>query len=145
MRTYGFRVWQAEADNEQLAKKGRQTPAADMRLAVAESQLSMKFSRSIKLRLLVAASALVLAGCSSPDLLVLDANGNPLSGAKVVGTSLSMSGKTTMSNKRGEARIPWSIQETKWVSVYKDGFVPIENVSVDQKRPIVIKMRRTNG
>src|SRR5579883_2328640 len=105
----------------------------------------MKFSRSIKLLLFVATSALFMVGCSSPDLLVLDANGNPLSGAEVVGASLSMSGKATISNKRGEVRIPWSLQEIKWVSVYKDGFVPVENISVDQKRPIMIKMRRTNG
>ena len=105
----------------------------------------MKVLHSIKLSLFVAASALVLAGCSTPDLLVLDSNGNPLSDAKVVGASLSMSGKTTISDRRGEAKIPWSIQETKWVSVYKDGFIPVENISVDQKRPILIKMRRTNG
>lgn len=103
----------------------------------------MKVLHSIKLPML--ASALVLAGCSAPDLLVLDSKGNPLPDAKVVGTSLSMSGKTTMSNRRGEAKIPWSIQETKWVSVYKEGFVPVENISVDQKKPIIIKLRRTNG
>lgn len=43
-----FTVWQAEADDEQLAKKGRQLPAAEMRPAVPKSLLAfMRRSRAI--------------------------------------------------------------------------------------------------
>jgi len=86
-----------------------------------------------------------LTGCSSPDVIVLDGNGKPIPDAKIVGASLSIGGQTAFANKKGEANIPWAVQETKWISIYKDGYRPVEHVDVAQKKPIVVKMTKTNG
>ncbi len=92
-----------------------------------------------------ALTALLLVGCSSPDLLILDSSGKAIEGAKVVGTSLSIGGQTTFSDKKGRASIPSGVQPTKWISVYKDGFAPVVNIDVAQTRPIVVRMQRKNG
>jgi hypothetical protein len=106
----------------------------------------MKISCSIKLPLLaIVVSGSVLAGCSSPDLLIVDSSGKPIAGAKVVGASLSIGGQSTQSDDKGRANIPSAVQPTKWVSVYKEGFRPVENIDIDQKKPIVVKMIKTNG
>src|SRR6267142_7015357 len=82
--------------------------------------------------------ALFLAGCSSPDLIIVDTNGKPIAGAKIVGASLSIGGQSTISDKNGQAKIPSAVQETKWVSIYKDEFRAVENIDVAQKKPIVV-------
>jgi len=101
--------------------------------------------RSIKLWVPVVLSALLLAGCSNPDLIIMDTTGRPIAGAKIVGTSLSIGGQSSTSDVKGHAKIPWAVQETKWISVSKDGFRPAENIDVSQKKPIVVKMTKTNG
>jgi hypothetical protein len=100
---------------------------------------SRKFTRSPIVALV---SVLLLASCSGPDLVIVDSAGKPVADAKVVGASLSMAGQATLSDRKGRARIPWSVQATKWVSVYKDGFNPVENIDIAQKKPIVVKMTR---
>ena len=92
----------------------------------------------------VVLSALLLVG-AGPDLVIVDPGGKPIEGAKVVGASFSISGQTTFSDKRGHASIPSTVQPTKWVSVYKDGFTPVEHIGIDKKKPIVISMTKTNG
>jgi len=101
----------------------------------------MKTSLGLYVLLLTAA----LTGCSSPDVIVVDTNGRPLADAKIVGASLSVGGQTAFANKKGEAKIPWAVQETKWISIYKEGYRPVENVNVAQKKPIVVKMTKTDG
>lgn len=93
-------------------------------------------------RTLLIAGALLLAGCSKPELIVLDSSGIPLQGAKVVGTSLSVSGQATFTDKGGKAHIPRAVQETKWISIFKPGYVPVQNLNVGQKKPIVIRMTK---
>lgn len=93
----------------------------------------------------IVSSALLLAGCSGPDLVIVDSGGKPIEGAKVVGASLSVSGQATFSDKRGHASIPSPVQPTKWVSVYRDGFSPVEHIGIAQKKPIVVSMTKTNG
>ena len=94
---------------------------------------------------LFTAGALVLAGCAKPDVIVLDTTGNPVPGANVVGTSLSISGQATFTDKWGKAQIPKAVQETKWISIYKHGYIPIENIPAAQKKPIVIRIARTTN
>jgi len=101
--------------------------------------------RSIKRLVPVVMSALLLAGCSNPDLIITDATGKPIAGAKIVGTSLSIDGQSSTSDRKGHAKIPWAVQQTKWISVSKDGFRAVENIDVAQKKPIVVKMTKTNG
>jgi hypothetical protein len=103
----------------------------------------MKASRHLTFFLCALAAA--LTGCSGPDVIVLDSNGKPIADAKIVGASLSIGGQTTFANKRGEAKIPWAIQETKWISIQKDGYQPVEHVDAAQKKPIVVKLTKTNG
>ena len=105
--------------------------------------LSMKVSQFPAALVLVLAAT--LTGCSNPDVIVLDANGKPVANAKIVGASLSMGGQTTFANKKGEAKIPWAIQETKCISIQKEGYQPVEHVDATQKKPIVVKLTKTNG
>jgi hypothetical protein len=105
----------------------------------------MNSLRSIKLSALVFISAVLLAGCSNPDLIITDTTGKPIAGAKIVGSSLSIGGQSSASDRKGHAKIPWAVQETKWISVSKEGFRPVENIDAAQKKPIVVKMTKTNG
>jgi hypothetical protein len=88
------------------------------------------------------AGALLFAGCSKPDLIVLDTTGNPVQGARVVGASLSVGGQATFTDRWGKAQIPGAVQETKWISIYKHGYIPVENITATQKKPIVIRMNK---
>jgi hypothetical protein len=102
----------------------------------------------LKSGVLAVLSAFLLAGCSNSDLVIVDSGGQPIEGAKVVGASLSMwgqtLGQTSFSDKKGRARIPNGAQPTKWVSIYKDGFTPVENIDVSQPKPIPVKMQAKN-
>jgi len=91
------------------------------------------------------AAAATLTGCSGPDVIVVDTHGKPVPDAKIVGASLSIGGQTTFANNKGEAQIPWAIQETKWISIQKEGYQPVEHVDAAQKKPIVVKLTKTNG
>lgn len=110
-------------------------------------QISHEPARASDLKLvmlLVLAAALLLCGCSKPDLIIMDKNGKPVAGAMVVGTSFSIGGQTTYSDSKGHAKIPWAVQETKWISVSKEGFSSVQNIDVAQKKPIVITLVSTN-
>ena len=85
---------------------------------------------------------LSLVGCAGPDLIVLDSSGAPVEGAKIVGTSLSISGQTSYSDEKGCANIPSAVQQTKWISIYKKGYLPAENIDASQTKPIVIKLAK---
>jgi len=105
---------------------------------------------TIALASLVGVAALLLAGCTHHDLLIVGYSGQPIAGAKVVGISPSMGGPgpnggpSTTSNAKGQAAIPWAVQETAWISVYKDGFDPVEHIDIGNhpERPIVIRMNK---
>jgi len=83
---------------------------------------------------------LLFAGCSGPDVIVTDPSGKPVDGAKVTGTSLSIGGQFTMTNAKGEAQIPRSAQETKWLAITKAGYTSVERIDTGQPRPIVVKL-----
>ena len=91
------------------------------------------------------ACLLSLVGCAGPDLIVLDSSGAPVEGAKIVGASLSIGGQTGYSDKQGHADIPGAVQPTKWISIYKPGYLPVENIDVSQTKPIVIKLTKEKG
>lgn len=85
-------------------------------------------------------SMLLLAGCSRPDVIVTDQSGKPIEGARVTGTSLTISGQLTMTNAKGEAQIPRSVQETKWLTITKPGYTGVEWIDLSQSKPIVVKL-----
>jgi hypothetical protein len=100
--------------------------------------------KALYLSLLLAAAA-TLTDCSSPDVIVVDTNGKPVPDAKIVGASLSIGGQATFANKKGEAKIPWAIQDTKWISIQKEGYQPVEHIDAAQRKPIVVKLTKRNG
>ena len=82
-----------------------------------------------------------LAGCKSSDVRVTDSSAKPIEGAIITGTSLSISGQTTHTDKNGFAKIPRTGQETQWISVAKAGYVPVDHIDVKQKKPIRIVLK----
>jgi len=83
---------------------------------------------------------LLLFGCTAPDVIVTDTNGRPVEGARLTGTSLSVGGQFTMTNAKGEAQIPRSAQETKWLAITKAGYTGAEWIDAGQPKPIVVKL-----
>ena len=81
-----------------------------------------------------------LIGCKTPELVIVDQAGAPVEGARVVGTSLSMSGHSSCSDGRGLAKIPHAVQETKWISVSKNGYISVSGVDVSQEKPIIVEL-----
>jgi len=72
-----------------------------------------------------------------PDVVVKDLSGAPIEGAKIVAHSLSMSGLTTYTDSRGQARVPSSIQATKWITVSKAGYQS-RWMELDATNPMVV-------
>ena len=83
---------------------------------------------------------MVVSACSSrPDIVVTDGLGKPIAGATVTGTSLSIGGQATTTDRHGHADIPWAIQTTEWIGVSKPGYESVHGVSVrDREKPIRI-------
>ena len=52
--------------------------------------------------------------------------------------------KAPSRTEKGQAKIPWAVQETKWISIYKDGFSPVENIDVAQEKPIIVRLAKRN-
>ncbi len=73
---------------------------------------------------------LFVFGCSTKKVLVTDQYGTPLEGAKVIGTSLSISGAQSTTNKKGIAPVPMSAQPPVWLTVSKEGYNTRENIDL---------------
>jgi hypothetical protein len=86
--------------------------------------------------------SLVLIGCGKPDVIVKDETGIPIQGAKVIGISLSIQGQSSETDKQGEAKIPKTTQESKWIVVQKEGFFDSEQFDVSQPKPILITLKK---
>lgn len=85
-----------------------------------------------------------VSGCRSPQIIVRDVSGNPIEGAKVTGTSLSIGGQYSLTNEKGYAKIPKAVQPTKWISVSKEGYADVEYIDINQPRPILIYLSPQN-
>ncbi len=94
----------------------------------------------IAIRLAGLFSMLLFVGCAGPDVIVTDQSGKPIEGAQVTGTSLSIGGGFTITNAKGEAQIPRSVHQTKWLAITKPGYVSVEWIDPSQPRPIVVKL-----
>ena len=92
------------------------------------------------IRLLALLTLLVAVGCSRP-VIVVDGSGKPVQDANVEPVSLSMNGSPTKTDAAGIAEISSSVgpQETKWVSVEKVGFDPVQ-VAVPAKWPLRVTL-----
>ena len=86
----------------------------------------------------------IAAGCNnSPEIIITDTDGRPVEGAVIFGTSLSIRGQKTRSDSRGFAKIPRSVQKTKWISVEKAGYITITKIDVDKEKPIRIILQKS--
>ena len=94
---------------------------------------------------LVIAMILFASGCAGrPDIIVSEVSGDPVPGATITGTSLSISGQTSRTDARGRADIPWSIQGTKWIAVHKAGYQGVSGIDVERTgRPIRVVLSRS--
>lgn len=72
-----------------------------------------------------------------PDVIVRDASGKPIEAAKIVAHSLSMSGLAAYTDAQGRARVPTSIQTTRWIDVSKTGFQS-RRLELDSTNPMII-------
>ena len=93
-------------------------------------------------KLTILGPLLFTIGCSEPDLVVVDAVGNPIRGAIVTGTSPSIAGQQTRTDQNGHADIPVGIQKTKWIAVSKPGYTPVTGIDVNQSRPIRVPLQK---
>ena len=84
---------------------------------------------------------LLLGGCQ-PDVIVKDEKGKPISGASVAPISLSINYKKVITDKKGHASIDFKVQEVKWVTVSKEGYISSENILYERKKPIVILLKK---
>ena len=89
--------------------------------------------------MLVLVLPLTLAAGTGPDLIVVDSTGAPIKGARVVGVSMSTSGRTTCTDERGHAQIPNAPQQTVWIAVSKLGYQAVEHIDITQEKPIVVR------
>jgi len=75
--------------------------------------------------------------------MVSDSNGNPIEGAFVYGISPSMTGKWSVTDRKGVAPILWSPQETESIIVEKPGFKNSNQIDVrDKPRPIKVILEK---
>jgi hypothetical protein len=95
--------------------------------------------------MLVVCSSLVGGGCVSRSVVVLDAGGTPVSGAKVEPVSLSINYGASITGGSGKVALPRVTQTIEWVSVTKQGFQPSGHVPVWEKRQTVIVLKKSGG
>lgn len=98
--------------------------------------------RTITLSCVMVVFACFIAGCNAPDIIVTDSTGQPIEDAVITGTSLSIGGQTAQTDKNGTAKIPWAVQDTKWISVSKSGYIASESIDVSQSRPIKVLLKK---
>ena len=67
-------------------------------------------------------SLTVVGGCSSRVVHVENARGVPLPGATVSAVALSIEGLPKTTGARGDADLPATIEEARWIKVEKPGF-----------------------
>lgn len=85
---------------------------------------------------------LFLSGCSTPDIIVVDDAGTPVKDAIITGTSLSIGGQESATDKNGCASVPSAVQPTKWISVEKEGYVTVNQIDVNQPKPIKVVLKK---
>lgn len=76
--------------------------------------------------------ALLFCSCAGTRVTVRDPTGRPVAGAKVRGLAASIT-TAVVTDARGEARLPWTIQDVGWVHVRDDGYCPTVPVDVRGK------------
>jgi hypothetical protein len=85
------------------------------------------------------------AGCASGRVQVVDPDGRPVQGAKVVPVSLSTNGAAATTDAKGRASVPLIIgQATKWVSISRAGFTS-RQVDVPAKWPLKVVLQPVTG
>ncbi len=85
---------------------------------------------------------LLLSGCSTPDIIVVDGAESPVKDAIITGQSLSIGGQTSTTDDKGCAPIPSAIQPTQWISVQKVGYVTVTQIDVNQAKPIKVVLKK---
>jgi len=93
--------------------------------------------------LLSSLACLLSLGCSA-DVRVVDENGNPIKGAFVEPSSLSMNGRAILTDDDGEVSLPFTVQEWKWVHVSKRGY-QAAHVGLSPQRPTQVVLPSEPG
>lgn len=97
----------------------------------------------MKTLFLFSSMALLTTGCTTkPDVIVTDASGAPIAGAKVEPVSLSMNQAAVTTDAKGEASIPKSVQPVQWISVKSTGFVDQKSIDFTGPKPIKVVLTR---
>jgi hypothetical protein len=92
-------------------------------------------------KLVLFATCLLTSGCYH-TVVVHDASNRPVQGARVTGTTLSMS-EVEYTNANGAAHIHLNVQACEWVEVKKDGFEPVQTYA-PRNWPLRITLIPTN-
>jgi hypothetical protein len=95
-----------------------------------------------KFSVLGLAATLLVAGCRAPDVIVTDDSGAAIEKAKITGISLSIGGQSTETDSRGQAQIPFAVQDTKWIVVSKSGYYDSEQMDVSAVKPIRVTLKK---
>lgn len=85
---------------------------------------------------------LLLSGCTTPDIVVVDDAGAPVKDAIITGQSLSTGGQKSTTDDKGCASIPSAVQPTKWISVEKVGYETVSLIDVNQAKPIKVVLKK---
>ena len=105
---------------------------------VKYGKLKMNFTHAITY-----ICSILLAGCSSETVIVVDGMGKPIEGAIISGASLSMNTKEVETNAKGEATVPSNIQSVKWVLIEKSGYQSV-HVDVPLSWPLHIILKKND-
>ena len=83
-----------------------------------------------------------LVACAKPNVIVVDAKGNPVKGASVEPITLSMNLAPKLTDKDGKVQITkGAIQKTEWISVTKSGYVHSGHINFNQPKPIKVVLK----
>lgn len=102
----------------------------------------MKRFHGIQLACMVLATAFLCIGCS-PDVVVTDAEGNPVPKATVCPISLSVNHPPVLTDGSGKARIGRRVQSVKWIEVTGEGYHLSGHVPfADRRKPVSVILKR---
>ena len=87
--------------------------------------------------------AVLLGGCMTQRVVVVDTANRPITGAAVEPISLSINYAKETTDSKGKVALPHVFQRVVWVSVTKEGYEPSGHVAVGNEDPIVVTLSPT--
>ena len=93
------------------------------------------------LRLIAVLGVVLMTGCSTTKIVVLDETKAPVADAEVEPITQSMNLAVLRTDASGTVKLPGTPQKIEWVSVKKEGFEPSGQIPVKEHELLTVVLK----